>query len=400
MPEFIGPERLREFGTTIFTEMTALAVRTGALNLGQGFPDSDGPPAVLDVARTAIADGANQYQPLPGRPELRAAVARQRADDYGTVYDPDTEIQVTYGATEAIASAMQALCEPGDEVILFEPYYDSYAAAVAMAGARRRVVPLRPEGDRFVFDPDELRAAAGPRTRAVLLNTPHNPTGKVLDRDELALVADLCVRHDLVAVTDEVYEHLTYDGVEHVPLATLPGMRERTIAVSSAGKTFSVTGWKVGWACGPAHLVTAIRTVKQYLTFAGNGPFQLAVAAGLADSRAWVAQLRNDLRARRDILRGQLDAAGVTTYRTQGTYFLELDVRGFGYDDADAFCRELPERAGVVAIPNTAFCDTRDVGRHLARLAFCKAEGTVTTAASRLAEFAAARGAVTPSTAR
>ncbi|MQA23977.1 MAG: pyridoxal phosphate-dependent aminotransferase [Micromonosporaceae bacterium] len=380
--------RLRDFGVTVFAEMTALAKQTGALNLGQGFPDSSGPPAVLEAARQAIADGVNQYPPGSGLPQLRNAVAEQRDREYGTAYDPETEVLVTFGATEAIAASLLAFCEPGDEVAVFEPYYDSYAAGIAMAGAQRRAVKLTPTPTGFVFDPDELRRAITSRTRVLLLNSPHNPTGKVFDRRELELIASLCQQHDLIAVTDEVYEYLTYDDFAHHTIASLPGMRERTVAISSGGKTYSVTGWKVGWLCAPKHLVDAVRTVKQYLTFAGGGPFQLAICEGLANQREWVEQLRLSLQTRRDRLSGELTAAGVEVYPAQGTYFLQIDVRPFGYDDTDRFCRELPLHAGVVAVPSTAFYDSKETARTLARLAFCKSEEVLAEAAERLVTFA------------
>jgi len=279
--------RLRSIAPTIFSEMSALAVRTGSINLGQGFPDEDGPRPVLDVAVDALTHGRNQYAPGPGVPELRAAVAAHQARHYGIDLDPTSEVLVTAGATEAVAAAILALCEPGDEVVCFEPYYDSYAASIALAGAVRRRVTLRAVEGRYRFDPDELRAAFGPRTRLVLLNSPHNPTGKVFTPAELALVAELCVAHDVFAVTDEVYEHLVFTDADapHVPLATLPGMRERTVRISSAGKTFSCTGWKVGWASGPAPLVSAVLRVKQFLTFVNAGPLQPAGSARLP--RPW-----------------------------------------------------------------------------------------------------------------
>jgi N-succinyldiaminopimelate aminotransferase len=286
--------RLRDFGTTIFTEMTALAARTGAINLGQGFPDTDGPIELIEAAYAAMRAGANQYAPLPGVPELRAAVAEHQRRRYGLEVDPDDGVQVTFGATEAIAAAMLGLLEPGDEVVVLEPYYDSYAATIAIAGAARRPVTLRPPD--FALDCDELRrAAAGPRARLLLLNSPHNPTGRVLTRAELEAVAAVCLERDLIAVTDEVYEHLVFDG-EHVPLATLPGMAERTLTISSAGKTFSFTGWKIGWCSGPPELVRAVRAAKQFLTFAGGTPLQHAAAAGLRDAERLVAPLRSALR--------------------------------------------------------------------------------------------------------
>ncbi|MGH3545119.1 MAG: aminotransferase class I/II-fold pyridoxal phosphate-dependent enzyme, partial [Mycobacteriales bacterium] len=341
---------LRDFASSIFAEMTALAQRTGALNLGQGFPDSDGPSELLEAARAAISAGRNQYPPLLGLPELRSAIARQRSERYGTAYDPDTEIQVTMGATEALAAAFLALTEPGDEVVVFEPYFDTYAANIAAAGARRVSVLLEFDGeyggnDRHCgFDPDVLRAAITPRTRLLLLNSPHNPTGKVFDRAELEQIAEVCQEHDLIAITDEVYEYLTYDGVPHIPLATLPGMAERTLTISSAGKTFSVTGWKVGWICGPAELVAAVRVAKQFMTFSGGTPLQAAVAHGLQACIPWIGQLRDSLQHRRDVLAGALRGAGVQVYPAQGTYFMQVDAASFGFDDGEALCCELPER--------------------------------------------------------
>ncbi|MDF5752395.1 pyridoxal phosphate-dependent aminotransferase [Spongiactinospora sp. TRM90649] len=377
--------RMREFGTTVFAEMTALAVRTGAINLGQGFPDTDGPPAMLERAAAAIGGGLNQYPPGPGMPELRQAVAEHRKEHYGLVYDPDGEVLVTVGATEAVSATVLALCEAGDEVLVFEPYYDSYAAAIALAGAVRRPVALRPVDGRFAFDPDELRAAVGPRTRAILVNSPHNPTGTVFTRDELAAIAALCQEHDLIAITDEVYEHLTYDGVEHVPLATFPGMRERTVMISSAGKTFSATGWKTGWVCAPPALTTAVQSVKQFLTFTASAPWQVAVAYALRHELDWVAALRRDLSAKRDRLMEGLSAAGFGVLRPSGTYFVQTDIRPLGFADGIAFTRELPELAGVVAIPTQVFYDRPEFGRHFVRFAFCKRDEVIDEAATRLA---------------
>jgi N-succinyldiaminopimelate aminotransferase len=377
--------RLAPFGTTIFAEMSALAVETGAINLGQGFPDADGPAEIADAAVAAIRAGHNQYPPGLGIPELRDAVARHQAHWYDLVYDPATEVLVTAGATEAIAGALLGLCEPGDEVVTFEPYYDSYAACIAMAGATRRVVTLRPPD--YGFSIDALRAAITPATRMLLLNSPHNPTGKVFDRAELAAIAALCTEHDLIAVTDEVYEHLTYDGVEHVPLATLPGMRDRTVTISSAGKTFSFTGWKIGWVCAAPELLAAVRTAKQFLTYASGGPFQHAIvtALGLADSyyRGFAA----DLGARRDLLVGGLRAAGFRVYPPAGTYFVTVDVAALGAADGLTFCRELPHRCGVVAVPNSVFYDDVDAGRTLVRFTFCKRPEILTEAVVRLASL-------------
>jgi N-succinyldiaminopimelate aminotransferase len=367
--------RLTGFGTTIFTEMSALAERTGSVNLGQGFPDFDGPQEVLEAAEAAMRAGHNQYAPLAGVPVLRDAVAEHQARFYGLSVE---DVQVTFGATEAIAAAMLGLLEPGDEVIVFEPLYDSYAASIAMAGARRRVVTLRPPD--WAFDPDELRAALTDRTRMVLLNTPHNPTGKVFSRAELELVAAACVDHDLVAVADEVYEHLVYESV-HVPLATLDGMAGRTLTISSLGKTFSVTGWKIGWACGPAPLVGAVRAAKQFLSFAGGTPLQHAGAAALALGDDFYAGLAADFTAKRDRLCAGLLAAGLEPLRPAGTYFVNAVVEGDGAE----FCRALPERAGVVAIPTSVFYDHPEVGRSLVRFAFCKRDGVIDEAAARLA---------------
>ncbi|MFC4063265.1 pyridoxal phosphate-dependent aminotransferase [Planomonospora corallina] len=380
--------RMREFGTTIFAEMTALALRTGAVNLGQGFPDTDGPPAMLERAVEAVRGGLNQYPPGPGVPELRQAVSAHRAARYGLDYDPDGEVLVTVGATEAIAASILALCEPGDEVIVFEPYYDSYAASVALAGAVLRPVTLRPAEGRFTFDPAELAAAAGPRTRAILVNSPHNPTGTVFTREELELIAGLCAEHGLIAITDEVYEHLTFDGVPHIPLATLPGMRERTVVISSAGKTFSVTGWKTGWVCAPEPLVRAVQTVKQFLTFTASAPWQVAAAHALRHELGWVAELRAGLQAKRDRLTAGLTAAGFDVYRPAGTYFVQADIRPLGFTDGLVLARELPSLAGVVAVPTQVFYARPDRGRHFLRFAFCKRDEVIDEAVSRLKRLA------------
>ena len=384
MPERLLNHRLVEFGTTIFAEMSALALATGAINLGQGFPDTDGPREVADAAVAAIRAGHNQYPPGPGIADLRLAVAEHQKRFYDLDFDPDTEVLITAGATEAIAAVMLSLLEPGDEVVLFEPYYDSHIAGIAMAGAQRRLVTLRPP--HYRFDPDELAAAIGPRTRMIVVNSPHNPTGKVFDRSELELIAELCRRHDLLAVTDEVYEHLAYDG-EHIPMATLPGMRERTISVSSGGKTFSFTGWKIGWVCAAPELRDAVTTAKQFLTFVNGVPFQHAIAVGLRLGDDYFDGLRAGMMARRDQLTDGLAAAGFEVYRPAGTYFVTADVRPLGFDDGMALCRKLPELCGVVAVPSVVFYDNEDEGRHLVRFAFCKRPEVLDEAVERLAKL-------------
>jgi N-succinyldiaminopimelate aminotransferase len=382
--------RLAEFGTTIFAEMSALALRTGSINLGQGFPDTDGPEEIREAAVRALRDGrGNQYPPGPGVPELRAAVTAHQLRRYGLTFDPDTEVLVTAGATEAIAAALLGLLEPGDEVVALEPYYDSYAACIAMAGGRRVPVTLRPHEGRFRLDLDELRAAVTDRTRLLLINTPHNPTGTVLTRTELTAIAELAVERDLLVVTDEVYEHLVFDDAEHLPLATFPGMRDRTVTIGSAGKTFSFTGWKVGWVTAAPPLVSAVRAAKQYLTYVASGPFQYAVAEALALPDSYFDAFRADLRAKRDVLAAGLAAAGFEVFRTAGTYFLTTDIRPLGATlskegDGFAFCRALPERAGVVAIPNAVFYDHKETGAPYVRFAFCKRTEVLADAAERL----------------
>ncbi|GGL89994.1 aminotransferase [Streptomyces fumigatiscleroticus] len=381
--------RLAEFGTTIFAEMSALAVRTGAINLGQGFPDTDGPEEVREAAVRALRDGrGNQYPPGPGVAELRTAIAGHQRRWYGLTYDPDTEVLVTAGATEAVAAALLALVEPGDEVIALEPYYDSYAACIAMAGGTRVPVTLRPHEGAFRLDLDELRDAVTDRTRLLLLNTPHNPTGTVLTREELTAVAELAVERDLLVVTDEVYEHLVFDDAEHVPLATLPGMRERTVSIGSAGKTYSFTGWKVGWVTAAPGLVAAVRSAKQFLTYVSAGPFQYAVAEALALPDSYFTAYRADLRAKRDLLSAGLQEAGFAVFRPAGTYFVTTDIRPLGVSDGFAFCRALPERAGVVAVPNAVFYDHPEAGAPFVRFAFCKRTTVLEEAVRRLKTLA------------
>ncbi|MCT9078958.1 pyridoxal phosphate-dependent aminotransferase [Streptomyces fulvoviolaceus] len=381
--------RLAEFGTTIFAEMSALALRTGSINLGQGFPDTDGPEEIREAAVRALRDGrGNQYPPGPGVPELRTAIAAHQERRYGLSYDPDTEVLVTAGATEAIAATLLALVEPGDEVVALEPYYDSYAACIAMAGGKRVPVTLRPHEGSFRLDLDELRAAVTDRTRLLLINTPHNPTGTVLTREELTAIAELAVERDLLVVTDEVYEHLVFDDAEHLPLATLPGMRERTVSIGSAGKTFSFTGWKVGWVTAAPGLVTAVRSAKQFLTYVSSGPFQYAVAEALALPDTYFTAFREDMRAKRDLLATGLADAGFEVFKPAGTYFVTTDIRPLGETDGFAFCRALPERAGVVAIPNAVFYDHRDAGAPFVRFAFCKQTSVLEEAVKRLKALA------------
>jgi N-succinyldiaminopimelate aminotransferase len=380
---FLAPH-LREFGTTIFAEMSALAVKTNAINLGQGFPDTDGPKAIADAAVAAIRAGHNQYPPGIGIPELRTAIADHQKKWYGIDLDPDEEVLVTAGATEAIASAILALCRPGDEVLTFEPYYDSYAACIAMAGASRRVVTLRPPD--YHYNHAELAAAVTDKTRLILLNSPHNPTGKVFSRTELEQIAALAIERDLLVVTDEVYEHIVFDG-QHVPLATLPGMRERTVTISSAGKTFSFTGWKIGWATAPADLLRAVRTVKQFLTYVNGAPFQHAIAQALGLGGDYYTELSSQLRARRDRLCDGLATAGFDVYRPAGTYFVTCDIRPLGENDGLEFCRALPGRCGVVGVPNVVFYDNKEEGSPLIRFTFCKQDSVIDEAVTRLARL-------------
>ncbi len=384
-------ERLRPYATTIFAEMSALAARVGAVNLGQGFPDEDGPPAMLEIARDAIAEGMNQYPPGIGIAPLRQAIAAQRERHYGVEYDPDTEVLVTVGATEAIAGAVLGLVEPGSEVLLIEPFYDSYSPVIAMAGAHRVAVPLVTDGPGFAVDLDALRRAVTPRTRAVIVNSPHNPTGMVLTEAELAGIAELAVSADLLVITDEVYEHLVYPspaGRRHIPLASYPGMAERTVTISSAAKMFNCTGWKIGWACGPSDLIAGVRAAKQYLSYVGGAPFQPAVAHALDHEDAWVAALRDSLQSRRDTLAAALTEIGFEVHDSAGTYFLCADPRPLGYPDSTEFCAGLPERVGVAAIPLSAFCDPAaphaEVWNHLVRFTFCKRPETLEEGIRRL----------------
>ena len=375
--------KLQGFGTTIFAEMTGLAVATGSINLGQGFPDTDGPREVLDAAIAAINGGLNQYPPGSGMAVLREAIAAHQQRFYGLGYDPDGEVLVTAGATEALAGALLGMLDTGDEVVVFDPMFDSYAPCIALAGAIAKPVLLHPP--HYTFDPAELRSAVTPRTKLILLNTPHNPTGRVFTAEEMQCIADLAIERDLVVVTDEVYEHLLFDGAQHIAMATLPGMRERTLSISSGGKTFNTTGWKIGWMCGPAPLVQAARTAKQFLTYVNGGPFQPAIALGLGLPDSFFDGLAADLQSKRDRLLPGLLEAGFTVFPTSGTYFVTVDIRSLQPDgDGMAFCRALPHRCGVVAIPNEVLYADKAAGRHLVRFAFCKRLEVLDEAVARL----------------
>ena len=379
--------RVRGFGTSVFTEMSRLANLHGAVNLGQGFPDFAGPDFVKAAAKRAIDLDRNQYAPSPGTPRLRQAIAATWARDHDQDIDPESEVTVTSGATEAIYAALQALLGPGDEVIAFEPYYDSYPTSALLAGASLRPVTLAPPG--WSFDPAELTAAFGPRTRVVLLNTPHNPTGKVFSADELALIARLCQDHDVIALTDEVYDRILYDGARHLSLATLPGMWERTLTINSTGKTFSMTGWKIGFAVGPPPLNAALRAVHQFVTFASATPFQdaMATAFEVAPGLGYYEQLRRDYTRRRDLLRAALEASGLPTLPIHGSYFLMADIAGFDVPDDVTFCRHLMETAGVAALPPSAFYAEPARAPRLARFCFAKRDETLHAAADRLARW-------------
>ena len=373
--------RMQGHRMSIFGEMSTLAVETGAINLGQGFPDTDGPPEVTAAAVQAIRDGFNQYPPDRGIPELRQAVADHQARFYGLDVSAD-EVMVSTGASEALGAAVMALVEPGQEVVVFEPYFDLYAAVIELAGGLRRAVTLR--APDYSFDPDELDAAIGPDTRLLMLNTPHNPTGKVFNRAELEVVARVAIEHDLVVVTDEVYEHMTYDGTVHVPLASLPGMAERTVTISSGGKSFGLTGWKVGWAHAPGELIQAVHTVKQHLSFTSGAPFQRAMVTALNLGDDYFTGLADDLRAKRDLVVDGLSSIGFDVYPASGTYYVTADVRPLGFDDGMDFCRGLPGRCGVVAVPNRVFYDDEEAGQSIVRFAYCKRFEVLDQAMDRL----------------
>jgi N-succinyldiaminopimelate aminotransferase len=374
-------ESMREFGETIFAEMSALAETTGAINLGQGFPDTDGPREIAELAVSAIRDGHNQYPPGLGIKRLRESIANHQSRFYDLDFDSETDVLVTAGATEAIAASLLAICEPNDEIITFEPYYDSYAASIALAGAIRRVVTLHTPDYAFSFD--ELKQSITKRTKAILLNSPHNPTGKVFTHEELTQIAELCVEYDLIAICDEVYEHLVFEG-NHLPLIQYPGMRDRTIQISSAGKTFSFTGWKIGWVCAQPALLNTVRTAKQFLTYVNGAPFQHAIAEALLLPDEYFDNFLTDMVAKRDLLSRGLENVGLETFIPQGTYFVTADVKTLGYQDGKEFCLNLPESCGVVAVPNVVFYDNKDLGNTLIRFAFCKRVEVLEEAVERL----------------
>lgn len=377
-------QRVRGFGTTVFAEMTALANEHNAVNLGQGFPDFAAPDFIKQAAQENIARDINQYAPGIGQPRLRRAIAHKMLRHYGVELDPDSEVAVTVGATEAIFAAILGLVDPGDEVILFEPYYDSYLPSLQMAGGVPRYYTLRPPDWRI--DPDELAALFNERTKAIVINTPHNPTGKVFSEEELALIARLCNEHDVIAITDEVYEHITFDGTRHHSLITFPGMRQRTVAISSAGKTFSVTGWKVGWAVGDPTLVRGVFRAHQFITYSGAAPLQEATAQAieLADERGYYEELGTMYQNKRDFLLGTLRSAGLQPITPKGTYFIMVDISDLGFENDVAFCRYLTTEVGVAAIPPSAFYTTPGGGQTLARFAFCKTEAALEEAGRRL----------------
>ena len=374
-------DSMREFGETIFAEMSALAVKTGAINLGQGFPDTDGPREIAELAITAIRDGHNQYPPGLGIKKLRDAISHHQMRFYGLEFDSETEVLVTAGATEAIAASLLAICEQGDEIITFEPYYDSYAASIALAGGVRRVITLNTPD--YSFSIDDLEKLITAKTKAILLNSPHNPTGKVFTHNELSQIANLCIEHDLVAICDEVYEHLVFEG-QHIPLIQYPGMRDRTIQISSAGKTFSFTGWKIGWVCAQPALLDTVRTAKQFLTYVNGAPFQHAIAEALNLPDHYFDNFLEDMKVKRDCLSQGLEKAGLTTFTPQGTYFVTADIENLGYEDGKQFCLDLPVQCGVVAVPNVVFYDNKDLGNTLIRFAFCKRLDVLEEAVERL----------------
>lgn len=381
--------RLAPHATTIFAEVSHLATTHDAINLGQGFPDTDGPASMIDAAARAMREGHNQYPPGTGVTDLRHAIAELELDRTGLVRDPDSEVLVTVGATEAIAGAVVGLVENDDEVVVIEPFYDSYAATIAMAGAVRKSARVVLSDGHFRLDIDSLRAAFSPQTRAVIVNTPHNPTGAVLPREDLEEIAALCLQFDAIVISDEVYENLTFDGVRHVSIATLPGMAERTLRISSAGKMLNCTGWKVGWVTGPAELIAGVRTAKQYMSFTGATPLQMGVAHALRSEQEWIGSLRHSMQARRDQLAEILTGVGFDLAVGQGTYFLTADPRPLGVTDAASWCLELPGEIGVAAVPFAPFVEQyADEWSHLVRFAFCKRPEVLAEAGRRLQSLA------------
>ncbi|MFP2928295.1 aminotransferase class I/II-fold pyridoxal phosphate-dependent enzyme [Pyxidicoccus sp. 3LG] len=393
----VSAQRVSRFGTTVFSEFSALAAKHGAVNLGQGFPDFDGPDAVKEAAQRAIRDGVNQYAISMGAKDLRLAIAEHSARFYGQQVDPDTMVTVTSGATEAILDVLLGLVNPGDEVVAFEPYYDSYDANITFVGATPRYVPLRPPDATHAewwFDRDEVRAAFGPRTRLLILNSPHNPTGKVFTREELEFLAALCVEHDVKVLSDEVYEHIVFAPARHLRPSTLPALADRTVTVSSGGKTFSLTGWKIGWVIAPQPLRDAVQRAHQFVTFATASPLQAAMAAALRLPDAYYTELAAAYAAKRERLLGGLRDAGLTAFAPQGSYFILADIARFGFPDDISFCRHLVSEVGVAAIPPSVFYgpEHRHLGQKLARFAFCKTEAVLDEAVRRL------RAKLTPGT--
>jgi len=385
----VSAQRVTRFGTTVFSEFSALAAKHGAVNLGQGFPDFDGPEAIKEAAQRAIRDGVNQYAISTGARDLRLAIAEHSARFYGQQVDPDTMVTVTSGATEAILDVLLGLVDPGDEVVAFEPFYDSYDANITFLGATARYVPLRPPDaghPEWWFDRDEVRAAFGPRTRLLILNSPHNPTGKVFTREELEFLGGLCAEFDVKVLSDEVYEHLVFAPARHLRPATLPGLAERTVTVSSGGKTFSLTGWKVGWVIAPPPLRDAVQRAHQFVTFATASPLQAAMAAALRLPDTYFAELAAQYTAKRERLLGGLRDAGLTAFAPQGSYFILADIARYGFPDDVAFCRHLVSEVGVAAIPPSVFYgpEHRHLGQGLARFAFCKTEAVLDEAVRRL----------------
>ncbi len=385
----VAAQRVTRFATTVFSEFSALAVKHGAVNLGQGFPDFDGPDAIKDAAQRAIREGGNQYAMGVGARDLRVAIAEHSARFHGQTVDPDTMVTVTSGATEAILDTLLGLVDPGDEVVAFEPFYDSYDANITFVGATARYVPLRPPDARHAqwwFDRDEVRAAFGPRTRLLILNTPHNPTGKVFTRDELTFLAELCAEHDVKVLSDEVYEHIVFGPARHLRPATVPGLAERTVTVSSGGKTFSLTGWKVGWVIAPPPLRDAVQRAHQFVTFATAAPLQAAMAAALRLPDTYFDGLAASYVSKRERLLAGLREAGLRAFTPEGSYFILADIAGQGFADDVAFCRHLVSEVGVAAIPPSVFFgpEHRHLGQGLARFAFCKTEAVLDEAARRL----------------